>query len=306
MGAFLLRRIVALIAVLFAATAVVFLVLALVPGDPATLILGANATPEGIRQLRAELGLDQPLWKQYVDFVLGVLHGDLGRSYQHDRPVVAELAEAFPVTFTLSTMSLAVSVAIGCTLGVLSAVRANTWIDGVLRVTLLSLTSLPVYVLGLLLIYAFAVAWPVLPSFGWGTPAQAVLPTLTLATFPLATIGRLTRSAMLDVLSQDYLTTARSKGLSERVLLTRHALRNALVPIVTVIALQLSVLLAGAVLTESIFSIPGVGLMLVNAVFSRDYALIRGAVLLAALVVATLSILVDVLYVVFDPRIRVT
>jgi ABC-type dipeptide/oligopeptide/nickel transport system permease component len=162
----------------------------------------------------------------------------------------------------------------------------------------------PIYVLGLFLIYAFAVTWPILPSFGWGTPQHVVLPALTLAAFPLATIGRLTRAAMLDVLGQDYLTTARSKGLSEVAILIRHALPNALIPIVTLVAIQFGILLAGAVLTEAIFSVPGMGQLLINAVFARDYALIRGAVLVGAFVVATISLLVDIVYVFLDPRIR--
>ena len=304
MGSFLLRRLVALVGVLLASTIVVFLVLALVPGDPAVLILGQDATPERVSALRAELGLDRPLWEQYLRFAGGLLQGDLGRSYQQNRPVTGELMRAFPVTLVLSTMALTLATVIGTSLGVLSAVRSNTWVDGVLRVVLLSFGSLPVFVLGLFLIYAFAVNWPLLPAFGWGTPAHTVLPALTLATFPLATIGRLTRAAMLDVLGQEYLTTARAKGLREWVVLVRHALRNALVPIVTVVALQFGVLLAGAVLTESIFSVPGMGQLLLNAVFARDYALIRGTVLLAAFVVASLSLVVDVLYVALDPRIR--
>lgn len=304
MGAFLLRRLLALVGVLFASTIVLFVVLAFVPGDPAVLILGQDATPERVRALRAELGLDLPGWQQYLRFVGGALQGDLGRSYQQNRSVTGELARAFPVTFVLATIALAIATVVGTLLGVLSAVRSNTWVDGVLRVVLLSFGSLPVFVLGLFLIYGFAVNWPVLPAFGWGTPAHAVLPALTLATFPLATIGRLARAAMLDVLEQEYLTTARSKGLRERVVLMRHALRNALVPIVTVIALQFGILLAGAVLTESIFSVPGMGLLLLNAVFARDYALIRGTVLFAAVAVALLSLVVDILYVVLDPRIR--
>lgn len=304
MGSFLVRRTAALVAVLFAVTVVVFLVLGLAPGDPAALILGQEATPERLRELRAQLGLDQPLWRQYVAFLEGIARGDLGRSYQQNRSVTDELVRAFPITLLLSALALALSIVVGASLGILSAIRVNTWMDGLLRVVLLSLTSVPVYVLGLALIYAFAVNWQILPAFGWGTPGQAILPVLTLATFPLAVIGRLTRAAMLEVLGQDYLTTARSKGLSENVVLARHALRNALVPIVTVIGLQFGILLAGAVLTESVFSVPGMGLLLLNAVFARDFPLIRGAVLLAAFVVATLSLFVDVVYVALDPRIR--
>jgi ABC-type dipeptide/oligopeptide/nickel transport system permease component len=299
------QRFLALIAVALAATLLVFVALSLVPGDPALLILGHNATPEGLEQVRQEYGLDQPLWKQYLSFMEGLLlHGDLGKSYQRGVPVVDRISEAFPITIILSTIAIIISVIVGGALGLLAAIRANTWVDHVLRVILLTSTSIPIYWLGLLLIYGFAVKYSYLPSFGWGTPRHVVLPALTLATYPMATIGRITRSSMIETLGQDYVRTARSKGLPENLIIMRHALKNALVGIVTVVALQFGILLAGAVLTETVFSVPGMGQLLVNAIFARDHALIRGVVLVGVFVIVTLSFLVDMIYLVIDPRIQ--
>lgn len=305
-GALLARRVVGLVFVVWAASLVVFLALTLVPGDPAILMLGQDATPEKVIELRQRLGLDQPVWRQYLDFMAALLRGDLGTSYQQGQSVSGEIARAFPVTVALSTTAMILSVVVGVGLGIISAVRANTWVDNVLRVTLLASTSVPIYVLGLVLIYALSVNGPHLPSFGWGSPSNLILPAVTLATFPLALIGRLTRTTVLDVLGEDYLNTARAKGLPERTVVMRHALRNALLPVITVVGLQFGILLAGAVLTESIFSVPGMGLLLLNAVLARDYAMIRGAVLVASIVIALLNLLVDLFYVVVDPRIRYT
>lgn len=291
-----------MVAVIVVASMLVFGVLSIVPGDPAVLILGQNATPEGIRALHEQLGLNQPLWKQYLDFVGGVLRGDLGRSYYLNQEVTQEIASAFPVTAVLSTISMALSVAVGVSLGTIAALRANTWVDNVLRVTLLSATSVPVYALGLILIYVFSVHFQILPSIGWDTPQNVVLPAVTLATFPLALIGRMARANMLDVISQEYVTTARAKGLPERLIVIRHELRNASIPLVTVISVQFGVLLAGAVLTETIFSIPGMGQLLINAIYARDYPTIRGIVLLAAVVVTVINFIVDLLYLAIDPR----
>lgn len=304
MRRYIVRRLMTLILVVLFATVAVFGALQLVPGDPAQLILGQDATPERLETLRHELGLDLPVWRQYVDFMSGLMRGDLGRSYQQSRPVMGELLRTFPVTLTLSTVAIILSVVAGVGFGVWSAVRVNTWIDSVLRIVLLTSTSVPIYWLGLLLIYAFSVYWPLLPSFGWGTPRHLILPAIALATFPLALIARLTRAATLEVLRQEYVTTARAKGLSETTVVFRHALRNALVPVVTVVGLQFGALLAGAVLTETVFSVPGMGQLLINAIFSRDYAIVRGSVLLAAVVVALINLVVDLVYLFLDPRIR--
>lgn len=304
MTRYIVRRFLALLAIAVASTVIIFVALQFVPGDPAVLILGQDATPESLREMRQELGLDQTVWKQYVDFMGGLLQGDLGRSYQRGVPVIERIADAYKVTFVLSSVAMTISIVVGIAIGLGSALKANTWIDHVLRVLLLTSTSIPVYWLGLLLIYAFAVYWGVFPSFGWGSPMHLILPAITLATYPLATIGRVTRSTMLDVLSEEYVRTARAKGLPERVVVLRHALRNAFIPILTVIGLQFGVLLAGAVLTETVFSVPGMGQLLINAIFSRDYAVIRGTVLVGVVTVVTLNLVVDILYLFVDPRIR--
>jgi peptide/nickel transport system permease protein len=305
MRRYLATRVAGLLLVILAATAVVFFALSLIPGDPAELMLGMYATPEGIARLRHDLGLDQPLWKQYADFLGGLLHGDLGLSYQHEQQQVsAEIARAFPVTLELASAALVLAVVFGLTIGVVCAVKANTWIDHVLRVTVLAATSVPIYVSGLVLIYVFSVNGPHMPSFGWGTASHLILPSFALASYPLALIGRLTRTAMLDEIGADYVNTARAKGLAERVVVVRHVMRNAMIPVVTVVGLQFGAMLAGAVLTESIFSIPGLGLLLVNAVLARDYAMIRGAVLVAAVAIALVNLGVDLIYVLIDPRIR--
>ena len=234
----------------------------------------------------------------------GVLRGDFGKSYYYNLDVTQEIARAFPVTVGLSIVALALSATVGVTVGTIAALRANTWIDDVLRVTLLGATSIPVYVLGLILIFVFSVQFRIFPSIGWSTPQNVVLPAITLATFPLALIARMARATVLDVMSQDYVITARAKGLPERLVVIRHELRNASIPLVTVISLQLGILLAGAVLTEVIFSIPGMGRLLVTAIYSRDYPMIRGIVLLAAVIVTIINFTVDLLYLVIDPRMR--
>ncbi len=306
MTQYIAQRFLALTAVALAATIVVFFALTLVPGDPAMLILGQDATPETLAELRQELGLDQPLWRQYLEFMGNLLRGDLGISYQRGVPVIERISQALPVTIVLSSLAILIAVITGVGVGMLTAIRANTWIDNVLRVILLMTTSVPIYWLGLLLIYGFAVRLSLFPSFGWGTPKHIVLPALTLATYPLAIIGRITRASMLEVLSEDYVRTARSKGLPEIMVIFRHTLKNASVGIVTVIGLQFGILLAGAVLTETVFSVPGMGLLLINAVFARDSALIRGVVLVGVFIIVGLNFVVDMLYLVIDPRIQYT
>ena len=301
---YIARRFLALIAVALAATVLIFYALSLMPGDPAVLILGQDATPESLVALRARLGLNLPLWQQYLNFMADLLRGDLGISYQRGVPVTERISQAFQITILLSTLAITLSVIIGVGLGTIAAVRSNTWLDHVVRVALLTTTSIPIYWLGLLLIYLFAVEFSVLPSFGWGSSRHIVLPALTLATYPLATIGRITRASMLEALNQDYVRTARSKGLPERLVILRHTLKNALIGIVTVIGLQFGILMAGAVLTETVFSVPGMGRLLITAIFARDYALLRGVVLVGVFVVVTLNFVVDMLYMLIDPRIR--
>ena len=298
------RRILQLVPLLLIISFVVFMALELAPGDPATLLLGQNASPEAIAKLEAELGLDQPLLVQYGQFVIDALRGDLGISYRTDRAVVSELARTAGVSATLALTAMIVAVLVGVTVGIVSAVKKYTLIDTVTRVGVLALVSLPVFWLAILLIIGFAVKWPVFPAFGWGTYGHLVLPALALSTYPLAVIARLTRSSMLEVMGSDYIRTARAAGMPERTVVMRYALRNALVPVMTVIGLQFGALISGAVLTETVFGIPGMGRMMVTAIEGRDYPLVRGTVLLGTVVFVLINLLVDVLYKWVDPRQR--
>lgn len=284
---------------------ITFLLLSIAPGDPAEILLSTNATPENIQAMREELGLNDPLAVQLWNFLKGIVtRFDFGFSYQNRQPVLAEIQRTLPLTITLATLAILVSSTVGILVGVISAVRQYSFVDNALRVLILFLVSMPVFWLGLVLLYIFAARLGWLPSYGWGTVRQMVLPVLTLACFPLASITRITRSNMLEVLKQDYICMARAKGLSRSLVVVRHALRNAFIPIVTVIGLQFTALLTGALLCETIFALPGLGRLTVNAVFARDYPIIRGAIILASVFVTVVNLLVDFLYTLLDPRIK--
>lgn len=303
LGRYLLRRLGYSLVLLVVVSVIVFVLLEVAPGDPAVLMLGADATPEKIRELRAELGLDDPIYVQYLRFVRDLGRGDLGRSYQTGRPVVEEIGRTLPVTIQLSSVAILLASVVGVAVGVLSSVKQYSAADVAVKVFVLAGASMPVFWLGLMLIVVFCGYLRIFPSCGWGTPSQMVLPSITLATFPLAMITRMTRSSMLEVIRQDYVRTARAKGLSAGSVIVRHALQNALIPVVTVIGLQFGVLLAGAVLTENVFAVPGLGSLTVRAVFARDYPVIRAAILLSAAIFMLLNLLVDVCYTYLDPRI---
>jgi ABC-type dipeptide/oligopeptide/nickel transport system permease component len=301
---FVFGRLLSLFPLLLIVSVVAFFVLLLTPGDPAQLMLGQNATVEAVAQLRRDLALDQPLILQYLSFLGSALHGDLGRSYATYRPVSTELGQRFLMTAQLGGTAFVLATMLGIPLGVIAAVRRNRLIDHLLRVIVLASISLPVFWLGILLIYLFAVTLRWLPSTGTGSPAHLVLPMLALATYPLALTVRLTRTSMLEVLDQDYLRTAQAKGLRPLAVIVRHALKNAMIPIVTVMGLQIGALMSGAVLTETVFAWPGLGSYMVDAVFTRDYPVIRGCILLFSLIFLVTNLAVDILYVRLDPRIR--
>ncbi|WP_169945365.1 ABC transporter permease [Microbispora sp. H11081] len=298
------RRILQLIPLLLIISFVVFVALEMTPGDPVTLLLGQNASPEAVADLRAKLGLDRPLVVQYLSFVANAVQGDLGISYRSGREVVAELARTAGVSATLATTGMLIAVLVGVGVGILAAVKQYSIIDTVTRVGVLTLVSLPVFWLAILLIIGFSVKWPIFPAFGWGTYLHLVLPAIALSTYPLAVIARLTRSSMLEVLGGDYIRTARAAGLPERTVVMKYALKNALVPVMTVIGLQFGALIGGAVLTETVFGIPGMGRLMVTAIEGRDYPVVRGAVLLGTVVFVVINLLVDVLYKWVDPRQR--
>lgn len=298
------RRLLQLVPLLLIISFVVFLALSLAPGDPVTLMIGQNASAEKVAEVRDELGLDQPLVVQWMDFVWNALRGDLGNSYVSGRSVTSELARTVGISATLATTSMLLAVVVGVGVGVISATRPHSILDNSLRVTVLALVSMPVFWLGILLIIAFAVAIPLFPAFGWGTYAHLVLPTVALSSYPLAVIARMTRSSMLEELGSEYIRTADAIGLTERRIVIRHALRNALGPVSTVIGLQFGALIGGAVLTETVFGIPGMGRLMINAIEARDYPIVRGTVLTATVIFVLVNLLVDILHRWLDPRQR--
>ncbi len=312
MERYILKRVLSVIPVLLVVAVVVFALIHLTAGDPAGIMLGDNATPEDIARLRAELGLDRPLITQFWIWFRNLLRGDLGDSIFLHRPVLQAIIERAEPTLMLTAMSLLVAVLIGVPTGVISAVKRNTWVDRLFLTTGLLGASIPSFWLGLGLIYVFAVNLAKLPSAGyqpiadgvWGCLRYLILPSLALGFPNSALITRITRSSMLDVLDQDYVRVARAKGLSVNKVVLKHALRNALVPILTVVGLTFATLMGGAVVTETVFNIPGVGRLVVQSVTRRDYPVIQGIVLVIASLYVFINLVVDVLYTVVDPRIK--
>ena len=304
MWAYIAKRLILTVPVLLGVSFVVFAIVRVLPGDPAQVLAGEAATKELIEGLRRDLGLDRPLLVQYVDFLGSLLRGDLGRSIRSKIPVTSELAIRVPNTMILALAGITVATLVGVPAGIISAVKPYSLIDtGVMLLALAGL-SMPVFWSGLMLILVFAVLLGWLPAVGTGTPAHIVLPAIAVGMTSAAIIARMTRSSMLEVLRSDYIRTARAKGVAERVVINRHALRNALIPVITVIGLQTGTLLSGAVLTESVFAWPGVGRLMVEGILARDYPLVQGAVLVVALSFVLVNLVVDLLYALADPRIR--
>ena len=303
---YLARRILAVVPVLFGVTLAVFSMLFLVPGDPVKMMLAEFVTsPDQIAEMRAQLHLDEPLPQQYGRFAVNALRGDLGTSIRSRRPVATEIAENVASTAQLALASMAIAVAIGVPLGLLAALFRNTWLDvGSMVVALLGV-SMPSFWLGLLLIFVFSLHLAWFPATGGGDLLHLVLPSLTLGTIASAIIARLTRSSMLEVLGQDYVRTARAKGLAWWGVVVRHALKNALIPIITIFGLQFGNLLAGAVIVETVFSRPGLGRLIVGGILAKDFPLVQGTVLFVAASYVMINVLVDFAYAFVDPRIRV-
>jgi peptide/nickel transport system permease protein len=304
LSAYVLRRLVLAVPTLVGVTLVVFALIRLVPGDPARLVLGLQASEEEVQRLRVQLGLDQPLPVQYARFLARLLQGDLGRSVVTGEPVLREIGARLPATVQLAVTSTVVATLAGVAAGVVSATRQYSWWDYAVMTVALFGISLPVFWLGLMLMLLFSVHLRWLPAGGYGTPAHLVLPTVTLAAFSVAIIARMTRSSLLEVLHQDYVRTAWAKGLSSRAVVLRHALKNALIPVVTVIGLQFGGLLGGAILTETVFAWPGMGRLLVGAIVARDYPVVQGTILVFAALFTLVNLAVDVLYAYVDPRIH--
>jgi ABC-type dipeptide/oligopeptide/nickel transport system permease component len=300
---FILRRLLLAIPTLFGVLVIVFLLLYVAPGDPVQEMVGERADPETVARLRAELRLDDPLHKQFIHYAGGVVQGDLGRSYITRRPILQDIRERFPKTLQLAGAAMLLASVIGITIGILSARVPGGWFDRIsLGVAYLGI-SFPVYWVGLILILVFAVMLRWLPPSGYGGIEYLILPALALGSRSIAFLARVTRSAMLDVLGSDFVRTARAKGQSERLVITRHALRNALIPIITVLGLDFGYYLTGSILTETIFSWPGLGRYVVNAISRRDLPAIQGSVLFLSVVFVLVNLITDLAYAKADPRV---
>ena len=304
---FIQQRLLLAIPTVFAVSAAVFLMLHLIPGDPASIYLGDNlATPERLEVIRHEMGLDRPIHVQYLDFLGRALQGDLGRSLQNGRPVALELGERLPRTAELAAAAFLVSILFGVSLGILSALRHNTWVDTLAMFVALIGVSMPIFWLGLLGILVFSIQLSWFPVTGQQGIVSLVLPATVLGIVSSATLARLVRSSMLEVLGNEYVTTARAKGLRERVVVRRHALKNALIPVATVLGLEVGSLLSGTVITETVFARQGIGKLIVDSIQSKDFTVVQGGVLFVAVVYVVVNLAVDVSYAFLDPRIRVS
>jgi peptide/nickel transport system permease protein len=329
---YIAERCAQLIPVLVGISLVVFLVMRVIPGDPAIAMLGENADPERLQQIRQSLGLDRPLSVQYLRYVGSAVTGDMGRSVLSNRPVTAELAIRFPATAELAFAGMTVALLVGVPLGIVAATRRGSLVDSTMIGISVIGVSMPVFFLGLLLVWLFGLVLGVLPISGRLSPEillpivtqsnlldallagntealidalrHLALPALTLGTIPMASIARMTRSGMLEVLGEDYVRTARAKGLSERRVMARHAIRNAAIPVTALTGLQIGTLLGGAVVTETIFAWPGIGRLLFEGVLNRDYPIVQGTVLVVTTIFALLNLAVDITYAALDPRIR--
>ena len=305
MAKYIGKRILMMIPVLLGVILVVFIMNHISPGNPAELLAGEGATDEAVAALEEELGLNDPLYVQFFNYVKGIVTGfDLGTSYQTKRPVIDELMDRFPTTAKLALLSIIISTVVGITLGIISAVKQNTIIDHISTGFALIGVSMPAFWAGMMLILLFSIYLKWLPVSGVDTWTGWILPAFTSSMVGMATITRMTRSSMLEVLCQDYIVTARAKGLSEKIIIVKHALKNALIPIITVVGIQLGTMLGGAVLTESVFSIPGLGKYMVDSIKNRDYPVVQGGVLLLAIVFSLVNLLVDIIYAYVDPRIK--
>jgi peptide/nickel transport system permease protein len=300
---FAFRRLLLAVPVLLGVIFAVMLTLDLIPGDPVALMLGDAATKENIARFRDFLGLDKPLPVRYLHYLGRLSRGDLGQSFQQNRPVVDELAEAWPATLQLTGAALVLATLVGVGAGVVSAVWPRSLFDALARLGSLFGLSMPTFWIGLVLIVVFSLWVPLFPVGGVGSPRHLVLPAVTLALPSLAMVARMTRSSVLEVLREDYVRTARAKGVAERLVVVKHALRNAAIPILTLVGLQAGQLLGGAVLTETVFAWPGLGRLMVKAIFARDYVLLQGAILVFALAFVIVNLVVDLSYGALDPRV---
>ena len=312
MSGYILKRLLQTIPVLFLVSVISFTIMKLVPGDPAVLIGGPSATAAELDKIRQNLGLDQPFHVQMWRYYAGLIQGDLGTSLLLGKPVLASVIERIPISLSISIYAMLLTLVIGIGCGVVAALRRNTWVDQTAMLFALVGVSLPNFWLALMMIIVFSVQLGWLPTGGYvpfttdpvGWFKTATMPAVSLALLQIGLLARITRSTMLEVLSQDYVRTARAKGLPERIVVAKHAFKNVLIPVITVIGVILSVLISGSVVIESVFSVPGIGSLLGSAVLRRDYPMIQGGLLFVATILLLLNLLVDVLYAYLDPRVR--
>jgi peptide/nickel transport system permease protein len=302
--AYLLRRLWQSALTLVGVSLFVFVILRVIPGDPAKMLLPEGAPQSAVDELNQALGLKEPLWVQYGIFVRSVVRGDFGQSFQYKAPALRVVLERVPATIELALTAMLLTVLVGVSIGVLAAVRRGTGYDYAGTVLAVLGQSLPNFWLGIMLILLFGVTLRWLPTSGFQGWQYLILPSITLAAFPTALVARLTRSSLLEILGQDYVRTGRAKGLGERAVILRHALRNATIPLLTLLGLQIGTLLGGAVITESIFAWPGMGKLVVDAIFFRDFPVVQTILILSATIFVAINLLVDLLYTVLDPRIR--
>ena len=302
---YIFKRILMMIPVLLGVLVLVFTMNEISPGDPAAMIAGDAASVEVVEQIREDLGLNKPLPVRFFNYTKNlVLHGDLGTSYKTKRPVLDEVMDRLPTTILLSLTSAAFAVLLSIPIGIISAIKQNTWIDNLLMVLALIGVAMPAFWQGLMTIILFSVKLGWFPSYGFTTPAHWFMPVLTIGTGAMASLVRITRSSMLEVIRQDYIRTARAKGQTERKVIISHALRNSMIPIITAIAIQLGSMLGGAIVTETVFAIPGIGMLMIQSIKARDYPTIQGAVVVIAVMFSLLNLVVDIIYTFVDPRLK--
>lgn len=309
---FIIRRLIDLIPTLLVVATIVFIITRIIPGNPAAVMLGPQASVESIQEMEEKLGLNDPLHTQFINYLVNLVKGDLGSSLSYGKPVLELILERFPNTILLTIASIMIALIVGVSAGIISAVRQYTLIDYTVIFLSLVGVSMPVFWLGIMLVLYFSVDLGWFPSTGMGSMEDGfvdvvkhiVLPSLTLATIPMAEFARITRSSMLEVINQDYIRTARAKGLAEFKVVVKHAFKNALTPLLSVTGMQISMLLGGAILTETIFSWPGIGRLIIEAIDKRDFMVVQGTVLFIAVIFVVVNLLVDILYTVVNPRIK--
>lgn len=303
MIAYIIRRLLLVIPVLLGVSLIVFLTVRFIPGDPAEILLGEDYTEEAVEALRAEWGLDRPLFVQYGLFLRQILQGNLGTSIRSGQPVTRELAIRFKNTLQLAAIAAVLASVIGIGAGIVAGTRPFSLVDMLTMAGAVAGVSIPVFWLGLMLMYLFAVKLQLLPAVGVGTIKHLVLPGITLSAFTMATVARQTRSSVLEVMEQDYITTARSKGVAEKRVVLRHAIKNAMIPVITVQGVMIGRLLGGSIVTETVFAYPGMGKLLIDGLMSRNYPVVQGVILLYAVTFSAVNLVVDLAYGLFDPRI---